>query len=90
MATILYLIVVASYALLCFKIRKNVKPKFGVKWDKNKEPYCPTCDKPLARHPAKLENAVITGIDCIKCNKSLILMTDDGKRITLIEAKKLM
>ena len=80
---------VLSYIIYIYSKTKLI-PKFGVVWDKNKEPYCPNCEKPLAKHPAKFEGNVITGVDCVKCKKSFILMTDDGRRITLIEAQKLL
>jgi len=89
-AILLYLMLLASYILLCFKIRKNLKPKFGVLWDKNNEPYCPIHEKSLTRHTVQLNGKIEAGLDCTKCNKSVPLITDEGKRITLTEAKKLL
>ena len=85
----LYLILLASYVYLCFRIRKNLKPHFGVLWDKNKEPYCPIHKKPLARYKVKLES-VETGVKCTECNENYQLMTDAGKRISLVKAKELL
>ena len=89
-AILLYLVLLASYATLCFKIRKKLKPKLGVLWDQHKEPYCPIHEKPFARHKTKINGNTVTGLDCIKCKKSYPLITDDGKRLTLIEAQKLL
>ena len=84
----LYLVLLAAYIFLCFKIRKKFKPKFGVFWDKNKEPYCPIHEKPLPRHKVRLRGKIVTGVGCVKCGKNLHLITDDGKRLSLEEAKK--
>jgi hypothetical protein len=89
-ATLLYLLLLASYILLCFKIRKKLNPKFGVSWDQEQEPYCPIHEKPLARHKTKINDNTVTGLDCVKCKHTYPLMTDEGKRITLPEAKKLL
>ncbi len=89
-AILLYLILLASYVFLCFKIRKNLKPRFGVLWDENKEPYCPTHEKLLTRHKVKLGGKIESGLDCIKCNKTIPIITDEGKRLSLSEAKKLL
>jgi len=88
-AILLYLILLASYVLLCFRIRKNLKPRFGVLWDKNKEPYCPIHEKPFTRYQVKLEK-IETGLRCNKCDKTVKLINNEGKRITLVEAKKLL
>jgi len=72
-------------------MRKKLSPNFGVVWDKNNEPYCPIHEKPFARHKTKINENMVTGLDCAKCNnKSYPLITDEGKRITLVEAKKLL
>jgi hypothetical protein len=87
-AILLYLVILASYIYLCFMLHKNLKPKFGVLWDKNNEPYCPIHEKPLARHRVKLNNKSETGLNCSKCSQTYELVTDDGKRITVPEARK--
>lgn len=88
-ATLLYLVLLASYILLCLKIRKNLTPKFGILWDKNKEPYCPIHEKPLSRHKVKMNGKIVAGLDCRKCNKeSFHIITDEGETLTLEEAKK--
>lgn len=89
-AILLYLVLLASYVFLCLKIRKNLKPRFGALWDKNKEPYCPTHEKPLTRHKVKLGGKIESGLDCTKCNKTIQLINDEGKRLTLSEAKRLL
>jgi len=88
-AILLYLVLFAFYIYLCFKLHKNLKPKFGVLWDENKEPYCPICKNPLGRHTTKRGGSAATGLKCVKCKESLLLV-DKGKKITLEEAKKLL
>ena len=68
-AILLYLILLASYVFLCFKIRKNLKPRFGVLWDENKEPYCPTHEKPLTRHKVKLGGKIESGLGVCPSNR---------------------
>jgi len=88
-ATLLYLVLLASYILLCLKIRKNLTLKFGILWDKNKEPYCPIHEKPLSRHKVKINGKIVAGLDCRKCNKeSFHIITDEGETLTLEEAKR--
>jgi hypothetical protein len=89
-AIIICVLLIALSFAIYFHFKTKLIPKFGVVWDKNKEPYCPTCEKPLAKHLAKFEDNIIAGIDCVKCKKSFTLLTDEGGRITLIEAKQLL
>jgi hypothetical protein len=85
----LYLVLLASYILLCLRIRKNLRLKFGILWDKDKEPYCPVHEKPLSRHKVKMDGKIVAGLDCRKCNKeSFHIITDEGETLTLEEAKK--
>ena len=86
-ATILYLILVASYILLCLNIRKTLKPRFGILWDKDKEPYCPIHEKPLSRHKLKKNGKTVTGLECRKCTTSFHAI-DNGEILTLEEAQK--
>jgi len=85
-AIILYLILLTSYIILSLKIRKNLRPKFGILWDKDKEPYCPIHEKPLSRHKVKMSGKITTGLDCRKCNKSFHII-DDGRTLPLEEAR---
>ena len=72
------------------KNKIKLRPKFGVLWDRNKEPYCPICENPLARYKVRLSGKTETGFNCANCDKRFSLITDEGKRITVIEAKKLL
>ena len=90
MAMSLYLVLLASYVFLCMKMRKNFRPRFGLLWDKDKEPYCPIHEKPLTRHKVQINGKIEAGLHCIKCNKSIPPITDTGARLTLSEAKALL
>jgi hypothetical protein len=82
-----YLILLLFYILLCLKIRKNLRPKFGVLWDRNKEPYCPIHEKPLSRHKVGMNDKIVAGLNCPECKQSFQIITDSGERLTLEEAK---
>ena len=59
----------------------RIKPKFGVYWDKELNPYCPSCKSLLCIN----EDLVIY---CLCCNREMPLVSD--KLITLKEARKLL
>ena len=82
--------VVSLFIYLHLKIK--LVSKFGVLWDKNKEPYCPVHRIPFARHKTKIGDSPGTGFNCAKCppNHPYPLITDECKRLTIIEAKKLL
>lgn len=89
-AILLYLVLLTSYIVLCFKTWKNLKPKLGVLWDKDKEPYCPFHRTPLARHKMRINGKTETALNCPKCNKTLPLIDDNANRLSLTEARKLL
>jgi uncharacterized protein YbaR (Trm112 family) len=90
MVSSLYLVLLVSYISLYLNVHKKLKPKLGVLWDKDKEPYCPIHEKPLARHKTKQNGQIVTSLDCKKCNQTYPLITDDCSRLTLEDAKKLL
>ncbi len=90
LAIILFVLSLALSWVTYIHLKTKFISKFGVVWDKNKEPYCPACEKPFAKYEANLGGKIQAGLYCAKCNKTLPLITDEGKRLTLIEAKKLL
>lgn len=78
---------ITSYIILVIKSKDKLMPRFGVLWDKNKEPHCPSCKAYLTRQPRA---DIVMNFSCHKCNDFITLITDDGKDITLIEAQKLL
>lgn len=83
---LLYLLMIASYIVLFIKYKTKLFPKFGVLWDKNKEPYCPSCRNPISRFIFDKK----TNLQCIKCNHSLWLVSDNGTDISLEGAINLL
>lgn len=79
---------------------KNEKLRFGVIWDSELNPHCPVCKTLLTLSTRNL----IYPIDpftnkipppkpvphCLKCDKALLLYDDNGKTVTLSEAKRLL
>jgi hypothetical protein len=63
--------------------------KFGIYWDKNKQPHCPTCKTPLSRY--KEEQSASGNFSayflCPKCRLPIYLQNDEAP-ITLQQAKK--
>ncbi|MFQ5714169.1 MAG: hypothetical protein ACE5GU_09065 [Candidatus Scalinduaceae bacterium] len=93
-STILLLLVVLLLCLVIliefsypFNKNINLKPKFGVLWDENKEPYCPACKTLLSQSVSEFFKNV--QLECIKCEESLSLINND-KEISLEEAKSLL
>jgi hypothetical protein len=66
------------------------KLKFGIYWDKNKEPYCPIHEKPLARRQVKIDEQLKTGLTCYACKHDYWIIQDHGTVIYLGEAKELI
>ncbi len=89
-ATILalsYLLWLASYIVLSNKIKEELKPQFGAFWDHHREPHCPNCKALLQKFSAQ---SVVVGLNCIKCDRMIDLVTDDGKKLTYPEAKRML
>lgn len=85
----LYLLMLASYIILYIKFKNKLTPKFGVFWDKNKEPYCPACQSLLNKESVNISDPDATVyLKCIHCDKYVYLSLDEPKRLTLSEAKK--
>jgi hypothetical protein len=86
------LLLVALSLSLYLKLKTKLTPKFGIFWDKNKEPYCPACEKPLSQYgPYNIPNTnkIVYSFRCVKCDKHISL-TYNGNYIKLEDAKKLL
>ncbi len=81
--------------------REETKPqgklRFGVYWDADLNPLCPSCGMPLTLSTEKLTYSIGPNIPppkpilhCMKCGKALPLYDDHGNSITLAEAKQLL
>ena len=85
---ILFLILCFVSLFLYSKLRKKFIPKCGVLWDRNKEPYCPSCKTLLAF--VDIYSPSIYEATCSGCDKRLRLIDDEGKYISMREAKRLI
>jgi hypothetical protein len=95
------LILSTVYIIFLHKERKGLKQqieakplfKFGVYWDKETNPLCPSCKSALTlsrRHLFQWSDGLIPEPipDCLKCDKGIQLFDDNGKELTFHEAKK--
>jgi len=73
---------------LILKLKTKLKPRFGMLWDREKNPHCPACQSLLA----DLGNCAIGSIrfKCLKCNQGIMLVNDKGSIIELDKAKSLL
>ncbi len=83
-AILLYLMLLASYVILSLKYKDKFKPKFGILWDKNKEPYCPACKTLLSGYTEEPPDHFFFW--CHHCKTNVFIY--HGKGIPLSEAKK--
>jgi hypothetical protein len=74
----------ASYIFLILKNRDKFKPKFGILWDKNKEPYCPACKTLLSGYTEEPPDHFFFW--CHHCKTNVFIY--HGKGIRLSEARK--
>ena len=87
--SLLYLLMVASYIILFIKYKTKLSPKFGVLWDNNKEPYCPSCKTLLSQSVIDFDFDKKIRLECMKCDDFLSLV-NNGKEISLEEARALL
>jgi len=87
-ATIIIFFLVALSFFFYTKSKTKLTPKFGVFWDKNKEAYCPSCEKLLSEY-SEHHSPAICEFRCIKCSTSIRLM-NMGNFISLSEAQELL
>jgi hypothetical protein len=92
LAIVLFVLSLVLSLWIYNQFKTKLKPKFGVVWDKNKEPYCPACEKPFTKFTLERGGGakIVVGLACPKCGNHFELITDEGERITLAEAKKLL
>ena len=82
---LLILLNILAWTLLFFRREPQFKVRFGVYWDKNKNPRCASCESPL------LTEKPYT-LSCKKCDPGIwfILRDESGKQINLADAQKLI
>lgn len=85
LAIALSVLSIALTFVVYFKFKKNLIPKFGVLWDKNKEAYCPACQIILSEYHEQ-EDPPFYEFKCVKCGSYIRLM-HFGKSISLVNAQ---
>ena len=91
-AILLFLLSTLAALFIYSHYRPKLVPKFGLLWDKNKEPYCPACRNPLSQYlkcQFSDEGTSEKVFWCVKCDK-YIYLTYNGDVIELDEAKKML
>lgn len=92
--TLILITLIASVAcielvyLITYKSKLKLKLKFGAYWDKELNPYCPICEKPLKRI-TESEQEYYYDLYCYICEKHICLY-NDKEFLTFSEAKKLL
>lgn len=62
--------------------------RFGVYWDKDLIPYCPSCLKPLTNYGNWQYGG--WGFNCVSCKDTVRMHNDEGRVLELAEAKRLL
>ena len=91
---VLFWLSILSVAWLIYLLNKiKLKPRFGLYWDKENNPYCPSCKSLLSNY---YEDSLYSKIDphfiCIKCgsNKPIHIRDENGNRMHLYQAVYLL
>lgn len=74
------------------KLRKELKPRFGVLWSSDQNPYCPACSKPLGRFGNLRTGGGNSrrGFWCIQCRQVISMADDTGNILELTEVRQLL
>lgn len=66
----------------------KLKPCFGILWNKDTDPFCPSCKTLLTNYSNRgSSNDPSWGFKCIKCDTVISLKTDNNQKIDLQMAK---
>ncbi|MCQ8128891.1 hypothetical protein [Methylomonas rivi] len=69
---------VCSFNVQIEKQKDNIKLKFGIYWDKDNNPLCPSCKLPVSYGKYAIGG---TGYRCFSCTKTFPLTDDVGNRL---------
>jgi hypothetical protein len=72
--------IILIIVFLIFNKKSSFKLLYGVYWDKNKNPHCPRCQKPIGQYDFK------EGYWCINCNTTIALTDNQGQEINAEKA----
>ena len=73
--------------ILGLKRASMLKLRFGVYWDREKNPYCPSCKSPLSGYSEYHEG---NGFMCSQCDKIILLMAKDGSNLPYRQAMEIL
>jgi amino acid transporter len=91
LATILFLLSAVLSLVFYLKLKNKLHSRFGVKWDKEKQAYCPTCESLLTRYSAYKNDSgkiLYFYFQCLECKSSVYLKDDSANHLTLQDAQK--
>ncbi len=72
------------------RLKLKLKPRFGVYWDRELTPYCPSCSKVLVYIKDSAAFSHVWGFKCVQCSTFIPLNDDDGRPIEITDAKRLL
>ena len=93
--TLIICIILSIFLIICLTycfilLRKNkLKPRFGLYWDKNKNPYCPICKKLIST--SYYDNKPLDPyFICLKCDIIIRLRDERGNQMHFYQAVDLL
>jgi hypothetical protein len=81
------MVLLADVVYLHNRLRNKLRIIFGIQWDRQATPYCPSSDKPLTMYgPEQVYGH--PGFWCVKCKNPLSIRNEQGEYLTLPQAKE--
>jgi len=84
-ATILLVLSIVLSIFIYLKYKPKYKARFGILWDKNKEPYCPACHIYLSGYT---ENPPKGFYFWCHSHKDFVFIHNNGVPMSLLDAQK--
>lgn len=84
--TLIMLIAIIIFLSIILLKKKDMKLQYGIYWDKDKNPHCPSCKKPLGSYG---EYQLGSGFYCQSCN-TIQPMSNRGVALTTVQALAVM
>lgn len=90
-SALFFLLCVAWCFALQSQLSEKLTSRFGLYWDKRKNPYCPACKVPLRPDEHwKFGNITTFSLSCPKCRLHHPMLDENGKAYDLPSIKKLI
>jgi hypothetical protein len=86
--SLLSVLVLLAYVLyLHRRLRNKLRIMFGIQWDRQENPYCPSCNKLLSMYG--LERCYDDpGFFCISRKQNISMRNEAGESLTLVQARE--